>query len=443
MVMSVNEVQASLLKYKKGLTILVSLSILLCGLYLAVKQSYTAQVYIRYLGAQAVEGAAENGAALDPYEISNAFVVQKALEQVGASGMNVTRVRRQITVTPIVAMSEEEKYASFVDNFSSYDEGEEKKPFPTSYQIQFQSDKGVEFARAFLNALVEQYELYYAKNYTAISDVTVLDEAAILGFDYYETVEVLEQKFDSVRGALNAIISGDLDYRSPRTGWSVQDLVRAYEELEQTQFANVAQYVLDKGVSKDARLLTAALNTKADNAEMESLRYGAKADTQYALMQTYSQRNQDYLWEAGADEESSQVRVDVERDQGYEEYKTTYDQMMLDYVSYEATSRELVIDRTDYEKDASAFSGVSKSDSWAEQALQEVCARYNELHEQMELVLEDYNTYKAARHIGQLSGISVDKTIGEAFYYAASVVLSLGMGVIAVIFLQMRKKKMI
>lgn len=440
--MSVNDIQNSLLKYKKALAILVSLSILLCGAYLGVKQTYTAQIYIRYLGARAEEGIAENGTALDPYEISNAFVVQKALEQIGASDMDVTGVRRAITIAPIIALSEEEKYASFLDNFSSY-ENEEKKPFPTSYQIKFRTAKGAEFARSFLNALVEQYSLYYAKNYASISDITVMDKATTLGFDYYETVEELERKFDTVRSTLSGIADGDVDYRSPRTGWSVQDLICAYADLEQMQFAGVAQYVLDKGASKTPQLLTAALHTKADNAELESLRYAEQADTQYDLMQTYSLRNRDYLWESGADEESSQVRTEIERDEGYEEYKTTYDQMMMEYVFYEATSRDLAIDRVGYEKDALAFSRNSKSDDHAEQALQAICDRFNELQEQTELVLEDYNTYKAARYLGRLSGISVDEAIGEVFYYVASVILSLGMGVVVVIFIQMRKKKMI
>ena len=81
--MSVNELQLYLLKYKKILAIFVSLSIFLCAIFINVSQSYTAEIYIKYLGDKAEEGLSENGKELNPYEISDALVVKKALENIG------------------------------------------------------------------------------------------------------------------------------------------------------------------------------------------------------------------------------------------------------------------------------------------------------------------------------------------------------------------------
>ena len=52
-------------------------------------------------------------------------------------------------------------------------------------------------------------------------------------------------------------------------------------------------------------------------------------------MELYAEKNFDYMWEVmGGDENSTQVWHDTERDNRYSPLKTTYDQMMLDYVDY-------------------------------------------------------------------------------------------------------------
>ena len=54
--MSVSELQSYLLKYKKFLAIFVSVALLLCATFINVSQSYTAEIYIKYLGDKAESG---------------------------------------------------------------------------------------------------------------------------------------------------------------------------------------------------------------------------------------------------------------------------------------------------------------------------------------------------------------------------------------------------
>ena len=112
--MSVSELQSYLLKYKKFLAIFVSVALLLCATFINVSQSYTAEIYIKYLGDKAESGLTENGKELNPYEISDALIVKKALESIGVETTSYNTIRKGISVSPIILSSEEAKYASYI-----------------------------------------------------------------------------------------------------------------------------------------------------------------------------------------------------------------------------------------------------------------------------------------------------------------------------------------
>ena len=300
--MSVSEIQSSLLRYKRPLTVLVCLALLLCALFLHVKQSCTAQVYIRYDGAQAQQGLAQNKEALNPYEISDAQVVTRALERMGVATVDAGQIVQDIRITPVQPEAEQEKYEAWIDNFSDYDKDETGKVFPVNYRVSFQTNRGEEFAWGFLSALLDAYSEYYAEKYDWHSNIAVLSNDVVQKQDYWKSVQTLRGKIDSVKATLNNVEAADLNYRSPRTGWSVQDLSDALTFLAQTKLAGTEQYILENGVSKDREVLCADLNVKADTAGQDSARNNELAQTRRALMDKYSERNRDYLWQDRADE---------------------------------------------------------------------------------------------------------------------------------------------
>ena len=183
--MSVSELQIYLLKYKKFLAIFVALSIFLCAIFINVSQSYTAEIYIKYLGDKAEDGLTENGKKLNPYEISDAFVVKKALENIGAESASYNTIRKSISVSPVILSSEEAKYASYIDNFSDYDNTEENKTQPVHFSVKFTSKQSDEFARKFLKALIEEYRIYYVEKYAYSEDMTLISEDAVMQYDYF------------------------------------------------------------------------------------------------------------------------------------------------------------------------------------------------------------------------------------------------------------------
>ena len=442
--MTVTDIQNILWKYKRPLALFVSIVVLLCHCYLGVAQSHTATVYIKYLGEKPENGQAANGSALKPYEITDSYVVGEALKQLGINDIKASSLAQKITVTPVLSKAEQDKYASWIDQFSSYEETEDEKLNPVFYCVQFESDDGVQFARDFLGALVQQYSIHYAQNYIGQRMVVAETESAILNADYFIVAQRLQDRLETNMEYLTLLVDGDVNYRSPNTGYSLSDLVDAYDFLLETSLAPINRYILDLGISKDADTLIASLRHSIDNAQLDSEKNAQKADTQEELMELYAEKNYEYMWEVVAgDEDNSQVRHDAERDNRYTTIKTTYDQMVLDYVGYATKSRDLLIDKAYNESYLSQFTTASATNEALDMKIASIFGEYQKLHDLTTRTLEDYNSYMSAQHLMQVSGIQVEETLPDLLFYAVSGILSVGLGVVSVLFLELKRKKMI
>lgn len=442
--MTVTDIQNTLLKYKRPLALFVAVAVLLCHFYLGAAQTHTATVYIKYLGESAENGQAANGSVLKPYEITDSYVVGEALKQLGFNDINASGLAQKITVTPVLSTAEKEKYASWIDQFSSYEETEENKLNPIYYCIQFESTEGTQFARDFLGALVQQYRIHYTQKYVGQRTVVAETEAAILSADYFIAAQRLQNRLEVNVEYLNTVMNTDGNYRSPSTGYSISDLMDAHAFLLETRLAPVSRCILDLGISKDADTLIASLRHSIDSAQLDSEKNAQKADTQEQLMALYAEKNYEYMWEVTeGSEENSQVRHDAERDERYSTVKTTYDQMVMDYVGYATASRDLLIDKAYSESYLSQFTAVSTTNELLDAALTEIHAEYQHLHALTVRTLEDYNGYLSARHIMQVSGVQVEETLPDLLFYAVSGILSAGLGIVCVLFLELKRTRKI
>ena len=442
--MTVTDIQNMLWKYKRPLALFVSIVVLLCHFYLGYAQTHTATVYIKYLSENAENGQAANGSVLQPYEITDSYVVGEALKQMGVNDMRASSLAQKITVTPVVSTAEQEKYASWIDRFSSYEETEEEKLNPVYYCIRFESGDGIQFAQDFLGALIQQYRIHYAQTYVGQRMVVAETESAILNADYFLAAQRIQERLESNMDYLKTIADGDTNYRSPKTGYSISDLIDAHAFLLETRLAPVNRYILDLGISKDADTLIAALRHSIDNAQLDSEKNAQKAETQEQMMALYAEKNYEYMWEVvDGDEDNSQVRHDAERDKRYNTVKTTYDQMVLDYVGYASRSRDLMIDKAYDESYLSQFATISATSNALDGQMAGIYGQYQQLHDLTARTLEDYNAYRAAQHLMQVSGIQVEETLPDLMYYAVSGILAVGLGVVAVLFLELKREKKI
>lgn len=442
--MTVTDIQNALLKHKRPLALFVAIVVLLCHFYLGIAQTHTATVYIKYVDEDAKNGQAANGSVLMPYEITDSYVVGEALKQLGINDITASSIAQKITVTPVLSRAEQEKYASWIDQFSSYEETEDNKLNSIYYCIQFESENGIQFAQDFLGALVQQYRIHYGQKYVGQRMVVAESEYAILKADYFIAAQRLQNRLEANTDYLRTIVSGDKNYRSPSTGYSINDLIDAHNHLLETRLAPVNRYILDLGISKDADTLIASLRHSIDNAQMDSEKNGQKAKTQEQLMALYAEKNYEYLWEViDGDKDNSQVRHDAERDTHYTTVKTTYDQMMMDYVDYATTSRDLLVDKAYNESYLSQFTTASTTSDALDKDMDEIYAEYQLLHDLTARTLEDYNDYLAAQHLMQVSGVQVSKTLPDLLFYAVSGILSIGLGVVFALFLELKREKKI
>lgn len=448
--MSVNDLLKSFIRHKRIFSILIALSLLLCFFALKLTESYTAEIIIKYIGDSAANGFTENGLTVNPYEINSPIVVKNAIEALELQNVNAESVRRNIVVTPITPTAEQEKYSSWIEKFSDYSMNETEKESTVYYSVKYTSPVGKDYVKHMLSAVISQYRLFYVENYTYSYDITKLSGDAALQYDYYDTVDMLRNKISSNIEYLIKIAQNGDNYRSYRTGYSPLDLATEYKSINEQQLSVAERMVLQYGITKDADSLRSTLNNRITDAAYEKSLNDEKAETQKELMLVYSDKNKAYLWNEGnggntSENESNQVRQDVDRDMRYDESKSVYDQMVLDYVTYSANSVNLTVDSQLLTEALESFpnnEGGKVHHAEIERLLEDTCRSFNELYEITKSTVEDYNTYKSSQSIETVSGVVAHKTTSSVFYYLVSVVLAVMIGAILCILLELLGKKL-
>ena len=447
--MSIRDFISSILDHKRIFAFLIALSVVLCSIGLKLTESHTAEIIIKYICDSAEEGLTENGQKIHPYEINSSLVVKNAVSALGLKNTNIEGICRNITVTPIIPTSEQEKYASWIEKFSDYEKNEDAKKNTVYYSVKYTSPVGKDYAKRMLSAVISQYRLFYVGKYTYSSDITQLPGETAMQYDYYDTVDMLQEKIKSNIDYLSRIASADNDYRSPRTGYSLLDLAAEYKSLSEQDLSVAERMIVENGITKNAWYLRNSLQNKATESQYEIELNNKKAETQRNLMSVYSEKNEQYLWDKNnrnedENSESSQVRENVERDKVYAQTKSVYDNLVLDYVKYRTDSLNADIDKQRYENDINSFpDGFSNKElqDELEKRLADTCEKYNNLYALTKSTIEDYNTYKSAKSIKCISGVVSHKSTSTVFYYAVSIILALMLGVVLSVLLTYLRQK--
>lgn len=432
------------------ISFLVAASIVFCALALNIVSSTTASVIIKFVGDDAENGLTENGMEIDPYEISSALVIENAALTLGYENINTEPIRRNMTITPITSTAEKEKYASWIENFSDYDNTEEEKKSPVYYAVSLKTNENEDYARNMLYSIVQSYRQYYTTKYTYHFNIANLEENVYSQYDYYETIDLLNNKIDDNIQYLNNIIASDFNYRSHKMGFSIKDIADRYGALKNTELSNAEQTVLENKLSKNYPLLISNLESKIVYSEQIMSLNEQKADSAKELMEAYAEKNEEYLWDRfnTDDNQSNQVRGDVERDDEYAQYKSTYDQLMMDYVTYRTDYENARLDKEKYEKVLESFQAGSQQNienTEIENRLADICNTYSEISEVTKEVINAYNQYRESKSVIAVSGVIVDKSANAIFYYAVCVVMALAVGVLISIakemyFMHLKKK---
>ena len=112
-------------------------------------------------------------------------------------------------------------------------------------------------------------------------------------------------------------------------------------------------------------------------------------------------------------------------------------------MGYASSSRDLLIDRAYNESYLAQFTTASATSEALDGRMDEIYAQYQQLHDLTVRTLEGYNGYLSAQYLMQVSGIMVEEELPDLMYYALSGILSVGLGVVCVLFLELKRAKKI
>lgn len=445
---------------KRFAIIIVLVAVVGTGIFYSLmrtQQSYTATTVISYTNEDAAEGLAPDLTEIDADEINSAKVVDMTFEELGLSYTDyyVSDIRSRIKVEGITT-----KQSELIEE-SLNEEGEEYTQIPTDYIITFTATnyEGEEFARNFLNTLVEQYTLYYSENHVSQSESgNDLSEIYTKNYDYIEMMEKIDDVTKETMEELSGRAASDETFRSVKTGYSFYDLYYRFELIRENVLSDIFAEILDKKITKDQDVLLSKYSNRISEYEIENIKYDDESDEIWNIVESYvnmmSESNNtnityEYILDEVYDTYNEQTSTEnaettdaaaADSEETPEVDRTVeYDQLLYDYVDDRTSYEHAIIDMAYCSYIEKVFSGSVSSDdetqSYIQGRIEELVNDLNELYDVVAVTNEEFNSYLGAQNISILSSVGVEENINLLLYtLVAFVGLLLAASVVAVVF---------
>lgn len=426
----------------KRLIVLVTALALVIGYwYTSVNQTYTAQVIIKYTGERAVDGLNDNGTPIDPFEISNPQVLERAMKRLSMSANSIENIRKSMKIEPIIPDREQEKDQSFVEN--AFKMEEEKKYNPVYYKVTLNatSEQGTSFARNVLDAVMEQYMSFYSDKYLNNASVSnISSEVTADNYDYIRLVEILGGQIDEVQEYVNSLSKDNPDFRSSSTGLTFEDINTRLAYIKDVNLSVIEGEILEKNITKNKDDTVKNYNYRSEELEIDANSSHKKALETHELMKLYAKKNDVSLWDSptsNGDTQESQV-TDVYTTGAYSREKTTYDDLVDDYVENESEYKTKLLQSKEAKAIADSF--AQNQCSATEDEIKNLEGSINEVRDEIyELVnsasetVKDFNEYKSAQNISYVTGILVRENLPRMLYLIVFLVIGFGLAVVSVL----------
>lgn len=306
-------------------------------------QSYSASAIIHYANDEASTGIAPDGSEIDITEIYSSKVITEVLNRMSLLNDNysVDELRSRISVSPI--REEEAENPEAVQTVEGEDNPEE---FPVDYEVTFtaiKKDSGQltmeEFARQFLDQMLDVYIAYYGENY--VNTGTAPDDISGLNTENYDFLEMAEILNNSIENAVETISEKEEtggDFRSSQTGYSFSDIRREFTVLDDVEVSNVFAYILENKITKDPGLLLDKYENRINEYEMsnenseEQVEYINEIIDEYVSMMRES-GNTDITYEYILNEVYDNFYTDSENVVQQIDQTVEYDDLLQSYIS--------------------------------------------------------------------------------------------------------------
>ncbi len=406
-------------------------------------QQYTATAIIKYTNDGIVEGYTPDGTKLDVNEIYSTEVIVRAMNILGLK-TTPEIIRSHCAVTPVI--SEEQQ----MTNEALADKGEEVTYFPDTYKIELMVDgeHGAGYARDVLDAIIESYFSIYTEKYVEhrLSDnpsVDLLEK----GYDYYQCICMLDEDTQNMIDFLSVKKESYPQFRSSVTGYTFNDLYEIYDSMQDYDVPRLYAQVLDGPQVKNAEYLRKALSDEIKNSKNEEAVKIERKDYLRNIIDNFSDKNEDILdyhfkgqIDATSDtKETEYILKDVYEDYYSNSKETTYDEMIIEYVSLDKSIKEEAIKRDDKQFFLSVFEDIetSSGDEASHEALEKEINDYQtQLANFYKLVndtSEELNRYLAADYFQIQNSVNVHQKINIQQYVMLAILFFLVVGILGAI----------
>lgn len=325
---------------RKYILMIVALSVaagLLGGLFVTMTQTYTCTLGFKFNHAEASQGLAPDGESkLDPYEIQNPVIIQAALKNMGVDGeeTDVKGIRQNISISKVITDLDKEVTESAALLGEKYD------VTATEYEMKFTYDAnlGDEFGAKMFNNIIKEYDEFLLTKY--YNKKSVEDFAKVVkgsDADYIVIAETMNDRIEDIISTLGTLSGSYPDFRSVTTGYSFSELSKLYENLRDIQYAKYYGNIRAGNLAKDSEMVIKGYQAKVKELQ-ESYDVDLEISENYKSEIT---RFYDSYKAAGLYRQAQQMQnnldstnnrdQDVLKDKELEDYKNTYDDIILSY----------------------------------------------------------------------------------------------------------------
>ena len=255
-------------KHLKLIFICIVVAALLGQIVLSQMQQYVASTTIQYSYAEAQEGKNPKGDKLDVYEIMSPTVIEKVITSLNLN-TSVERIRSSISVTPFIDATTQTKQKALTEK------GEDFEFNPTEYTVAFTYDGsyGASYGAKVLNKLLESYDEYFRQTYTGQNKIPDLfTNIDYNKYDYMELCDLIESQVNEITGVLASLSEDSPDFRSSKTGLTMNDLKFYFSNLSQNDYTKLYSYVRMGCLSKDSEVLIKNYQYKVEQRRLEKRR---------------------------------------------------------------------------------------------------------------------------------------------------------------------------
>ena len=402
---------------QRFMIIILALTVLFTGaayFLLGKKQSYSASILIEYTGAKAEKGLNPDDTEIDVSEIYSATVIEEVIDNLNLN-CNVEDIRGAVVVQPIIPLTETKRETAAIELNMEFEF------IPTKYLVTYtaESEFSEEYARDILDNMLMEYYIMYSQKY--VENIAPPNNAVSISLDDYDYIECVSLMRENLNSLATYCMARDPHFYSAKCGYSFTDLQLEFEYIRDIPLYDLNVYVLEHKLTKDRELLLQKENNNLTKYEIKldnTLQY---IEQQRKIIAAFAEKTLDGQVPM-SNLEGMGIITNVEEGWRWtESIDTTYDiliqnysQLLMDANYYESeiekTHNIISVYSTDIPLNSNGESIIAKRD------LDNIIEKFNELYDNLLLVVKDYYNVSSAKYISFNSNVQTNANVNLKMY---------------------------